>query len=1522
MGALPPAPRSRVLRVKRRRKRPRKCIRKPVFFRARSLSSSVPPIFRDKVFFKPLSFVNAVLVALFGFVFLPTLVPGSMEPRPICEGSGAQRLILDPSSVPNDPQQLGQLPDLQSLLDEGYEIVPPELHCLMTDFLNRDSSFSLDPESDQGGETMQPDGVNAGSPSMNPSVPTTDSASASSPGLLDALLPEGPSEPPDPLISRKTEEGWRIGLHADNRAAELLVQEIVKKNQSRFAFKLSDITGYKGRVGSFHIAPPNASMEIPASVAGQIRRPRRRGPMEIGAMGKHLSPNYDAGFIVESFDAVIAHEVVVVAKRDAQGGWTDARVCVDYGAGTGGVNKYTPKDPYQLPLPDDLFASVEGRCDYLSLCDLKSGFFQIPIPEHLQHLTSFWWDRDGRGPKLYKWTVSPFGLSGMPSFFQRIMDTMIADAGLQDYVKVYLDDCLIHTSTVEEHLSVLQRFFDMLEANGMKLHPGKSIFCAREVDFLGHTLSRHGKMPSAAKVAAIRALPTPVDVHSLRRLLGFCSFYRDYTPKFTEHAHSLYQLLQKGAAWEWTPERDKDWHALKEELCKEGNALRRADRSKPFILHTDWSHHGMSAVLNQLGDDGKEYLISCASRSCNKAESKYGSFRGELLAVVFGMRTFRYYLLGSPLPTTLYTDHKGLMWLMANKDLEGQYQRWQVILSAYDFIIKYKKGELHDVADVPSRFPLPSTADNTGAREPLDADRPTRVDLSSLTPEEREIALAELAEFNAVAAASLLTKALSLSATPEWFRSSHSEELRDGVPPTDALFTPEFQSHLDTLTSRAAQMSDFTPCSLSTHLSYGDFHESPQDSGLEPAEEYDFSSGCVDRLLALRGLAANQVEKVRYELNRLPSDKPTSNLCFVPSDHPDTPAWLTLLHGRVSGVDSHPAPDSCLQQGHNDGLTVLELFGGMASGLEMCLRNGFAIRRYIYCDKDDNARAIAQYRLQGFSFKYPDLLPPSAWESAFATLPQDVYKITPDHLRSASCQDGSQWFVIAGFECQDLSPAGSGAGLKGSRSNSFYPLLQIIGELQHLQRRQLPPLYLVENTAMQCTQTVRPEVQASFDEICNRLGHPVVLDAAQVGSYAHRLRNYWTNLCDSAQLQVVLDSYDRDPTLALTDILEPGRTPQVCSRLHPEPWYPANARGAPLRVLPTLVATIDSYSFRNGQPGMVHDVDGNLVPLTIEEREAALGFSPWCTAAPGASFQARHKATGSCFDINALSTLMATAIAIRTRDSIPFHSFLTNVSVEDEADEPEPLYASVFPIAVASDAQEEYSDSFQSSFQSGQAFLRHAALSAVAVGQDAAESPNTSTDVWEDIELLAYLHGDPALSVSERVRKRASRFRWTSGRLYRCMADGTLREVPPPADRSDLIRSLHESTGHWGRRRTTHLVMQTYWFPNLYNAVRDVVRACPACSRQQAVFNSQQPTLNPLPIRGFMYRWGLDLAGPFTLSNRGIYLYRLPVTYTSSFALSISPNISKYSRSRTNVRKRLHITSSTVFWPAMERVPK
>eukprot|EP00775_Hariotina_reticulata_P015236 gene15236-biopygen2480 len=111
-----------------------------------------------------------------------------------------------------------------------------------------------------------------------------------------------------------------------------------------------------------------------------------------------------------------------------------------------------------------------------------------------------------------------------------------------------------------------------------------------------------------------------------------------------------------------------------------------------------------------------------------------------------------------------------------------------------------------------------------------------------------------------------------------------------------------------------------------------------------------------------------------------------------------------------------------------------------SEGLEMLLRNGVKVVRYLYCDKCPRIRRIAAHRMHKLSDQYPALLLPAAYAEAFTALPQDVWRIGSSELVRAGVLDGGQWFVVAGFECQDLSPAGKGKGIDGEHSRTFYAL--------------------------------------------------------------------------------------------------------------------------------------------------------------------------------------------------------------------------------------------------------------------------------------------------------------------------------------------------------------------------------------------------------------------------------------------------------------------------------------------------
>ena len=140
-----------------------------------------------------------------------------------------------------------------------------------------------------------------------------------------------------------------------------------------------------------------------------------------------------------------------------------------------------------------------------------------------------------------------------------------------------------------------------------------------------------------------------------------------------------------------------------------------------------------------------------------------------MLACCWGIRSNRQYLLGARHRFTVYTDHRALLWLLTSTNLEGQYARWQVSVSDYDFEITYKPGVLHDLADIPSRFPMATTEDLTGTREPVSAHRFFVEDhLLTVNALAQVSYLIENAEDDGCVAQSLLACFLSESPLPQW----------------------------------------------------------------------------------------------------------------------------------------------------------------------------------------------------------------------------------------------------------------------------------------------------------------------------------------------------------------------------------------------------------------------------------------------------------------------------------------------------------------------------------------------------------------------------------------------------------------------------------------------------------------------------------------------------------------------------------------------------------------------------------
>ena len=103
-------------------------------------------------------------------------------------------------------------------------------------------------------------------------------------------------------------------------------------------------------------------------------------------------------------------------------------------------------------------------------------------------------------------------------------------------------------------------------------------------------------------------------------------------------------------------------------------------------------------------------------------------------------------------------------------------------------------------------------------------------------------------------------------------------------------------------------------------------------------------------------------------------------------------------------------------------------------------------------------------------------------------------------------------------------------------------------------QHEVPPAFILENSAVQHnfnSEYIRTEV---YDFLCKALGHPVTFDAAQLGSYAHRLRNYWSNIFYHDQVTAVL-ALAKPPLQYVRDILDSTAIPKRVQRTDTSPFW-------------------------------------------------------------------------------------------------------------------------------------------------------------------------------------------------------------------------------------------------------------------------------------------------------------------------------------------------------------------------------
>ena len=138
----------------------------------------------------------------------------------------------------------------------------------------------------------------------------------------------------------------------------------------------------------------------------------------------------------------------------------DIRMCVDYRK----LNSITEKPVFTIPDSTYLFDQLDG-CEYFSTIDLSQGYYQVPVAEKDSSKTAFT-TKSGH----YEFLKLPFGLSGAPACFQKVMSEILSTINWRGCL-IYLDDILFFSRSLEEHKEKRLQVLESIKVAGFKLAP-------------------------------------------------------------------------------------------------------------------------------------------------------------------------------------------------------------------------------------------------------------------------------------------------------------------------------------------------------------------------------------------------------------------------------------------------------------------------------------------------------------------------------------------------------------------------------------------------------------------------------------------------------------------------------------------------------------------------------------------------------------------------------------------------------------------------------------------------------------------------------------------------------------------------------------------------------------------------------------------------------------------------------------------------------------------------------------------
>nr|AAN64467.1 putative gag-pol polyprotein [Oryza sativa Japonica Group]ABF97062.1 retrotransposon protein, putative, unclassified [Oryza sativa Japonica Group] len=234
-------------------------------------------------------------------------------------------------------------------------------------------------------------------------------------------------------------------------------------------------------------------------------------------------------------------------------------VCIDFRD----LNKATPKDEYPMPVANQL-VDAASRNKILSFMDGNAGYNQIFMAEEDIHKTAF---RCPGAIGLFEWVVMTFGLKSAGATYQRAMNYIYHDL-IGWLVEVYIDDVVVKSKEIGDHIADLRKVFERTRKYGLKMNPTKCAFGVSAGQFLGFLVHERGIEVTQRSVNAIKKIQPPENKTELQEMIGNINFVRRFISNLSGRLEPFTPLLRLKAdqQFTWGAEQQKALDYIKEYL--------------------------------------------------------------------------------------------------------------------------------------------------------------------------------------------------------------------------------------------------------------------------------------------------------------------------------------------------------------------------------------------------------------------------------------------------------------------------------------------------------------------------------------------------------------------------------------------------------------------------------------------------------------------------------------------------------------------------------------------------------------------------------------------------------------------------------------------------------------------------------------------------------------------------------------------------------------------------------------------